>query len=915
MLRREAHLSDSELANLHRRSELRDEEASARSEQAQLKAELRGIEREVQVAQREASHLRASQERALKEIGQRDLDFQKLESSEKYALEQIDDFLTGQPALVPEQRAHLAEWLEADISTRQVEHVRGRLSEIVTEAGARAQVLEQSVSELHLDLDRRAAIILELVERQQRCLPGGSVPSSSQPSIHDPGGGLGYGSGSEEEERGAVSRQRRDAPQPSSPPTFAHQCGHSLAAPVSDESGSELDTRSRSSAKPSSPPNNGGGMGDHYDGGVAVGLGLERQALEDELQHQRSLFELRSDQVRGLEQRLAALLEHEAPRVHALRAWIAVHEPLLRDQLQIVAEHAAGERAMRADVEAMREDRCMRLGEAAAEWQDERRRIAESGTESRGSSDEATARAAALQRHREQVLRGIDRLLKSERALAIRAASATEAVEKDQRRLVDSTARQIRAAAQTGAAKAGDRQLHAAARGQRGEAARQALADARALVEQTRARDVERLLGLSAEAATAETNAERAGEAMAFAEQREEQARHNLAMSEVAVESGAASEGGRPSIRLSPRALSRGRALPRSQKVVALDRKRVQREEDIERLVEQLRTAEQSFEGSEARARGLDEAARRKVEEFQEAIECEKSKQKAGSAGVLKRYRSAQADFLEGEQRCENLRSQRDSFAKELTDLRSRHPRTRASVGQRHAPPAARADALFLSEAERHPFVPVPRTAPAATRAPPSISEVRQRVDGDSELYSFYLQIFPLLKGTLVDIFRRSKQRFEPRQLQLSSDLQRLELWLPTVPGAPGSAPRAKPRLAEAFVKIDTVTRVHVPKTTLVAVQQTIMGSASMGEPKDSAAVSGALAKHGGAPAGGYAFDLVLGGAEPWRLGTADVHTFHVATTAVGALLLARAALPGYAMQLGLGGGTGVAAQGSHGYT
>lgn len=880
-LRREAHLSDSELANLHRRSELRDEEASARSEQAQLKAELRAVEREVQAAQREASHLRASQERALKEIGERDLQFQKLESSEKQALDQIDEFLTGQQALQPEQRAHLAEWLEADISTRQVEHVRARLSEIVTEAGERAQVLEQSVAELHLDLDRRAAIILELVERQERCFPGYSVPSSAQPSIHDPGGSADYESGSEDDDEGVASRPRQGAPG-RSPAAFAQRGKNALAGPASDESGSELDTRSRASAKSPNP---------HEEHGSAAGLGLERQALEDELQHQRSLFELRSDQVRGLEQRLATLLEHEAPRVHALRAWIAVHEPLLRDQLEVVAEHAADEKAMRVDVEAMREERCLQLGQAAAEWQDERRRIAESGSEARGSSDEATARAAALQRHREQLLRAIDRLLKSERALAIRAASATEAVDKDQRRLVDSTARQIRAAAQTGAAKAGDRQLHAANRGQRGEAARQALADARALVEQTRARDVERLVCLSAEAATAETKAESADEAIVFAEQREGQARQELTLCEATTESGSAP--GRPSTRSSPRAQSRGRAAPRSQKVIALDRRRVQREEDIERLVEQLQSAEQSFEDTEARAQVLDEAARHKVEEFQEAIETEKWKQKSASAGVLKRYRSAQADFLEGEQRCEHLGSQRDLIERELAELRSRHPKTRAAIGQRHSTPA-RADTHPFSEVERHPFVPGSRQASAASRAPPSISEVKQRVDGDSELYSFYLQVFPLLKGTLVDVFRRPKQRFEPRQLQLSSDLQRLELWLPTLPGAPGSVPRAKPRLAEAFVRIETVTRVHVPKTTLVAVQQTIMGAAG-----------------GDKGSGGYAFDLVLGGAEPWRLGTADVHTFHVATAAVGALLIARAALPSYAMQLGLGG-AGLAAQGSH---
>ena len=37
----------------------------------------------------------------------------------------------------PDKQAHLAEWLEADISTRQVESLKRRLSELVADAGER----------------------------------------------------------------------------------------------------------------------------------------------------------------------------------------------------------------------------------------------------------------------------------------------------------------------------------------------------------------------------------------------------------------------------------------------------------------------------------------------------------------------------------------------------------------------------------------------------------------------------------------------------------------------------------------------------------------------------------------------------------------------------------------------------------
>lgn len=215
-----------------------------------------------------------------------------------------------------------------------------------------------------------------------------------------------------------------------------------------------------------------------------------------------------------------------------------------------------------------------------------------------------------------------------------------------------------------------------------------------------------------------------------------------------------------------------------------------------------------------------------------------------------------------------------------------------------------------------------------ATRPLPSIADVRQRTDGNSELYAFYLKVFPLLKGTSVEIFRRSLQRFELRQLVLSSDLQRLELWPPllmTVPSplqgsrcsarthssppsttttTTGANPtRGRRRVAEAFLRVDGLTRIHIPRATLTAVQQTMIGTADIAEVPQ---LLGPPLEESQEPflASGpsyFPFDLMLGSAEPWRLVATDIQTFHVVTAAVGALLAARTSLPSFALALGLG--------------
>merc|ERR1740117_80892 len=85
-------------------------------------------------------------------------------------------------------------------------------------------------------------------------------------------------------------------------------------------------------------------------------------------------------------------------------------------------------------------------------------------------------------------------MLKAETKLVAKVSTACDAVDRDQRRLVDLTARQIRAS--SAMARQRDHPGEKVDRSQRGEAARQALQDARDLVEATRVQQAEALLGL-----------------------------------------------------------------------------------------------------------------------------------------------------------------------------------------------------------------------------------------------------------------------------------------------------------------------------------------------------------------------------------------------------------------------------------
>jgi len=230
-----------------------------------------------------------------------------------------------------------------------------------------------------------------------------------------------------------------------------------------------------------------------------------------------------------------------------------------------------------------------------------------------------------------------------------------------------------------------------------------------------------------------------------------------------------------------------------------------------------------------------------------------------------------------------------------------------------------------------------PAVRNAAVRALPTTADVKERCDNNPDLCSFYLQVVPLLKGAVtVGAYRRSRQRFEERQLLLSSDLRRLELWpmmeasfrdfgasvtaasidpdamhdngdmvgpSGNVLGSLATTKARRKGFAEVFLRIEALVRVHVPKATLSAVQQAITGARTNGDQRTGQFEAGAdnLADCTPPEGCGFVFELVISGNEPWRLLANDLHTFHVVTAALGALLTFRTSLPSFAATLDIG--------------
>jgi len=712
----------------------------------------------------------------------------------------------------------------------------------VVDTGARAQVLEKALAELHEDLDRRAAVILELVDRLQALRLSALAPEAAQ---------------------------------------FAESVKLQTATGQTEVESGELEPESAGQGSSSS---------------------LEVKAVEAELRNQRGLFEVRSEQVEVLEQRLATLLAAEAPKAQALRQWIAVHEPFSEQRLQTCMAAAVGHTSLRADIEAMRSDKASEFAQTEAAREEECARLAEFSNSTKTGADAAAASLLSFQRQREKVLQDLDRLLKLEHSLLGRGATVQEAIDKDRRRLIEQTAQQLRAAAK---ASPGPRR----ARSQIDIAA-----EARSVVEATRTQQVEALETVTTELATvtAELQQVQAG----LAHLKEKQEKHDQEQesktprrtTQSAMSAASTCRQASSASKPCPKEKSRGELVRQA------EQNELRREELASELKARMVALEQQFEEKASHDKERREKAVMQVEELQDALKTEQGKHRAASSTVLKDYRGAHAAVVEAEKHRDGIKANLASLQSHLLLPRPASARRTATSSPR--PASQDADAA-QSSAGREPR----RSSTAALGGPHSrpllsLAEVRQRTAGDSELFSFYLTVFPLLKGTNISLWRKPRQRFEPRRVVLSTDLQRLEVWplggslsLPCAGSAPDRSGRA-PRLAENFVRVESVARVHVPKGTLLAVQQMVVNGANTAADAPSEDATDVVEAPQGLSTSGndaarsssttYPFDLVLASGEPWRFAAPDAQTFHLLTAALGVWLSSRTSLLVFSNALGL---------------
>jgi len=360
-----------------------------------------------------------------------------------------------------------------------------------------------------------------------------------------------------------------------------------------------------------------------------------------------------------------------------------------------------------------------------------------------------------------------------------------------------------------------------------------------------------------------------------------------------------------------------------SRKLESAEKRQALREYDLQRTVEHLKEFEHNFKETSEKQTINGRILHMQVEEHCQALENERGRQRSASGNVLKRYRNSQLSTQEAEKRCNSLRTRYAALTTELHEScqalsssrerqcrriqlehSSQNEEHRSSKDGGKSREPSPGQACKVKNEEGQLAIPL---GVLPLRPVPDIEEVRQRLGSGSELYAFYLHVFPLLRGVAVEIFRKSGQRFEVRQLLLSSDLQRLEFWpesskamLSAAQGGSGVAggafpSRSRRRVAESFLRVEWLTRIHVPRTTLGVVQQSTTADNGtprlLGQPHSQPST--------GKPA--LPFDLVVSDGEPWRLSAPDVHSFHVITAAVGALMGARASLPAFALMLGLG--------------
>ncbi|CAE7676050.1 unnamed protein product, partial [Symbiodinium sp. CCMP2456] len=586
---------------------------------------------------------------------------------------------------------------------------------------------------------------------------------------------------------------------------------------------------------------------------------LEAEALEAELSQEQALFDLRHRQVLGLEERLQDLLAQEprnkcrslssegvgdvgdeGPRMEVLGAWVAVHEPLLTKELE-QAEQTEHTAEVEVRAEEAKQELC---ADMAKQRRSEFVFLTEASAAAAEEADKAAREAAALYRQRGILLRDVDGLAREERAAAGRADSACQRLRRDRRRAVAATTKQLWEPGRTSLLRGTCPQ----------EARKRAAAQAEEMVEASRGQQLQELQLFNEEIA------------MVTAEMVE--LRKDLAKAEDA----AAEKWTHPEAQRQPKVAETSKeVIPRNHSGIrkgSVGKKASQGRLEI--VATSLRELEQQEQAQRAarECRAVELTA--SLEAAEASLQRCRAEHRATSAGALRRLRRAAREAEEAERRCCELAVAKDRVCLALRDVA-------------FAAPADEASQQAVEQPEPGPNLAAEERRPGAGEAPI-----------DPELRALYRQVLPLLRGSAVAALRPPRKALEERQLVLSSDLQRLELWMPTDSPATRSERAeatevsghlvARKRVADAFLRLDTLTRVHLPKATLLA------------QRKAAQAAQAATSKPRPRPRFWLRFELVVAGSDTWQLAASDVQTLQAITSAVTALLTSRKKLGALAL-------------------
>merc|ERR1712107_632674 len=197
-----------------------------------------------------------------------------------------------------------------------------------------------------------------------------------------------------------------------------------------------------------------------------------------------------------------------------------------------------------------------------------------------------------------------------------------------------------------------------------------------------------------------------------------------------------------------------------------------------------LRELEKNYEEAKTGLHMKCEYARHEVELASEAKTHDKAQQRAFSAGTLgKKHHVA---LHEAEQRCRTLQTEHEEAVAQGSSATA-SPQSMSPRGAHAATPRTGAtmtdgmgdSSVVNAVASPHVVSSHAPTSPdswGATHSLTDLALLKERDKGNLELRSFYLQMLPLLRGVAIGVYRKASQRFEPHQLHISSDLQRLEI-------------------------------------------------------------------------------------------------------------------------------------------